>query len=377
MTKKQILVVEDESIVAEDIRRSLQNLGYEVPAVVSSGEKAIKKVEELSPDMVLMDIVLQGKIDGIEAAEQIRSNFNIPLVYLTAYSDEKILERAKITEPYGYIIKPFKERELHINIEIALYKHKMEKKLKENKEWFCTTLKSIGDAVIAADSKGSITFMNPTAQFLTEWKLMDAEGKSLGEVYNIISEETGERAENPLSRVIKEGVVVGQAKTVLIAKSGTKIPVEDNGDPIRDDKGNIIGSVLVFRDITERRQAEEELIRLKEFYEGVLEGIVTGVWVTDRNDVIRYANKGMGLITGTGSKQFVGINVLIGFSEFFKPYYMKAKDTLQPFYYEAVPLIKESHSSYQSGWLIPRIKDGNFNGMICTIESIPKYEQIE
>jgi len=128
MVEKRILVVEDESIVAEDLRDSPINLGYEVPSVVSSGEKAIRTAMDISPDLVLMDIVLQGEMDGIEAAKQIRFNYDIPVVYLTSYSDEQILERAKITEPYGYIIKPFKERELNINIEIALYKHKMEKK---------------------------------------------------------------------------------------------------------------------------------------------------------------------------------------------------------------------------------------------------------
>jgi len=127
MAQIQILVVEDEIIVAEDIRRSLKNLGYNVPSVVSSGEAAIKKAQENNPDLVLMDIMLHGEMDGIAAAGIIRSKFDIPIVYLTAYSDNKILERAKITEPFGYIIKPFNERELAINIEIAIYKHRMER----------------------------------------------------------------------------------------------------------------------------------------------------------------------------------------------------------------------------------------------------------
>lgn len=147
--KAKIMIVEDEVIVAEDIKRSLLNLGYEVPSVVSSGEEALKKVEELRPDLILMDIVLNSEIDGVETADKIRSMYNIPIVYLTAYSDEITVEKAKITEPYGYIIKPFKERELHINIEIDLYKHRMERKLRESREWFIKTLKSIGDSVIA------------------------------------------------------------------------------------------------------------------------------------------------------------------------------------------------------------------------------------
>jgi len=118
----KILVVEDENIVAMDIQNSLKSLGYAVPAVVSSGEDAIKTAADTYPDLVLMDIVLEGRMDGVQAAEQIHGRFNIPVVYLTAYGDEKMLQRAKMTEPFGYIIKPFKQRELRSSIEVALYK---------------------------------------------------------------------------------------------------------------------------------------------------------------------------------------------------------------------------------------------------------------
>lgn len=125
MNKVQILVVEDES-TAIDTQKTLQNLGYDVPSVVCSGEAAIQKAGENKPDLVLMDIALTGQMDGIEAAEQIRSRFNIPIVYFfTAYLDDKTLERAKITEPTGYIVKPFEDRELKIAMEMAVYKIKI------------------------------------------------------------------------------------------------------------------------------------------------------------------------------------------------------------------------------------------------------------
>jgi signal transduction histidine kinase len=130
--KKQILVVEDEIVTGMDIQRRLKNLGYDVHVVVSSGEKAIEKVKENHPDLVLMDINLNREMDGIEAASIIHSFSDIPIIYLTAYSDEKTLERAKITEPYAYVIKPIKDRELHINIEIAFFKHKIQKMTVEN-----------------------------------------------------------------------------------------------------------------------------------------------------------------------------------------------------------------------------------------------------
>ncbi|MCX9085817.1 MAG: ATP-binding protein [Candidatus Methanoperedens sp.] len=129
---KQILVVEDEVITGMDIQNRLKNMGFNVPVVVTSGEDAIKKVKENNPDLVLMDINLNRKMDGIETASQIHSFSDIPIIYMTAYSDEKTLERAKITEPYGYIIKPVKDRELLINIEITFSKHKIQKMTIEN-----------------------------------------------------------------------------------------------------------------------------------------------------------------------------------------------------------------------------------------------------
>jgi len=132
--KNQILIVEDERIVAEDIKMSLQRLGYAVSGTAISGEEAVKKAGEMQPDLVLMDIVLEGEMDGIEAASAISSRFDIPVVYLTAYADKKMLERAKVTEPFGYILKPFEDRELRSILEIALYKHRMERKLKETQQ---------------------------------------------------------------------------------------------------------------------------------------------------------------------------------------------------------------------------------------------------
>lgn len=124
MAKTQILIVEDESIVAKDLKNTLELMGYEVPKVVSSGEDAIKKAEELLPDLILMDIMLKGHITGVEAASVILSKVTIPIIYLTAYSDEDTLQKIKTSDSYGYILKPFKEAELDTTIKMALHKHK-------------------------------------------------------------------------------------------------------------------------------------------------------------------------------------------------------------------------------------------------------------
>jgi CheY-like chemotaxis protein len=127
MDDKKILVVEDESIIALNIKKKLKRFGYTVPAIVATGEEAIKMAEITFPDLILMDVRLKGAMDGVKTAEEIHKRFNIPIIFLTAYSDDELLEKAKKTKPYGYIVKPFKANDLKSNIEIALYRHQMEK----------------------------------------------------------------------------------------------------------------------------------------------------------------------------------------------------------------------------------------------------------
>lgn len=284
MAKAQILVVEDEGIIAQDIQNTLKKLGYAVPAIAYSGKEGIEKAQEIQPDLVLMDIVLGGGIDGIEAAEQIRRRFHIPVVYLTAYADEKTLERAKITEPFGYILKPFEEKELYITIEMALYKHEMERRLKESQQWLTTTLKSIGDAVIATDINGCVIFMNPIAESLTGWTQKEASGKHLKKVFNIINEKTGKQVDDPVTRVLREGIVVGLANhTILISKDGTRRSIDDSGAPIKDENGKIIGVVLVFRDVSEKRRIEQELMKADKLNSL---GILAGGIAHDFNNIL-------------------------------------------------------------------------------------------
>jgi len=263
----QILIVEDEIIIAEDIQIKLIKMGYSVPDIVSSGEEAIKKVKENNPDIILMDIVIHGNIDGIETVEKIHAFSDVPVIYLTAYADQNTLERAKITEPFGYLLKPFKERELLITLEMAIYKHKMEKKLKESQKklrererWLTAAIRSIGDGVIATDLTGSIKIMNPLAQALTGWNKEEALSKPLREIFNVKSQKNNETVEDPVAKVIREGSFYGLSEqTILITKNKLEIPVDIIGSPITDDNKDIIGVVLVFYDIFERKEKETKI----------------------------------------------------------------------------------------------------------------------
>ena len=259
MVKARILVVEDDRIVAKDIQESLEIMGYAVLTTVPSGKEAIESAENNAPDLILMDIKLKGEMNGTEADEELHGRLEIPIIYLTAYSDDEVLEKAKITEPFGYLIKPFEDRELRSTIEIALYKHKIEKKLKENEEWLATTLKSIGDAVITTDTNGNVTFLNPAAESLTGWRREDAVGIPLKEMLNIVDEETRRPVENLAEKVIDKNKIDGIANaTLLITKHGEEIPIDAGGSPIRNDRGEITGAVYILSDVSQRKQAEEE-----------------------------------------------------------------------------------------------------------------------
>ncbi|ACK69565.1 response regulator receiver sensor signal transduction histidine kinase [Gloeothece citriformis PCC 7424] len=173
MAGERILVVEDERIVARDIEKRLKKLGYTVPFSVGSGEETLKIVAENPLDLILMDIELKGKIDGIETAEQIRTNYNIPIIYLTAYADDITLERAKATEPFGYIVKPFDEKDLHVAIEVALRRRLAEKAIRValEKEKELSELKSRFWSMVAHEFRTPMTTILGSAQLLEELHL--------------------------------------------------------------------------------------------------------------------------------------------------------------------------------------------------------------
>ena len=292
MGKAIILVVEHEAIVAEDLQRRLEQMGYNVPCIAASGEEAVKGTRRHNPDLVLMNVLLAGPMNGIEAADRIRSTIDIPIIYLTAYADEEILERAKITEPFGYLIKPVSDRELHSNIEISIYKHRTDKQLSEKEKGHSTVLSSIGDAVITTDTKGNIRFMNPAAESLTGWSNNESAGKPVEDVFNIINEETGEQVENPVQKVMKTGMVAGLANhTLLVTRDGTQIPIDDSGAPIRDENGHITGVVLVFHSIVDRKKAETLILQAKQDWEDTFNTITDMITVHDKDFNIIRANK--------------------------------------------------------------------------------------
>ncbi|MDF5736148.1 MULTISPECIES: GGDEF domain-containing response regulator [unclassified Nostoc] len=269
MFNHKILVVEDEKISASNIRKSLQKLGYSVSEINKSGEDAIKKVAETGPHLVLIDICLAGEVDGVHVADIIQNHFHVPVVYLTEGSEYKTLHKNQLSEPFSYIVKPFIESDLHFAIETALHKHQSKNILYEEKQRLAAVINSMGYAVIVTDANGCIQMMNPIAELITGWKQSEVFGKDLVEVVNLVDKDVGKTTENLARYVIEVGEVLNLPENcTLITKDGKEIAIGNNISLIRDQNSNITGAVLVFQDISKRKQTEAQLIR-NAFYDGL------------------------------------------------------------------------------------------------------------
>ncbi len=264
MPKSRILVVEDEILVREDIEDCLAGLGHEVVSVASTGAEALRKIPTARPDLILMDIRLKGDMDGVEAARQIRTNFRLPVIFLTAHADDATLQRAKAADPLGYIVKPFAETTVNAVIETAMHKHELDRRLRETEEWLTTTLGSIGEAILATDSSRRITFVNRVAEDLTGWSAEEAMGKDVDTVFPLRDGRTREPIPGPVATILRDGKGMElAADTILVCRDGTERQIADSACPIKDKAGNVIGTVLVFRDTSERLRAAEALRQMQ------------------------------------------------------------------------------------------------------------------
>jgi len=288
MTMITILIVEDEGIVAEEIKSRLRHRGYEVTAIVASGEDAVAKAEEARPDLVLMDIKLRGEMDGIEAAKEIRSRFDIPVIYLTAYADEDTLHRAKVTEPFGYILKPFEERELHTSIEMGLYKHKMEKKLRESEENYCSLFDNAILGIYRITSSDNIVMANPAFVAMLGYSSFEELTQHCqlgGDIYSpkIPRSEITQLVE-------REGKVMG-IESAWEKKDGTTVFTRENVKVVRDETGTVRYYEGIVEDITERKRAEEEKRMTQQLLSKTLSDLSDAVLIIDTETAeVTYCN---------------------------------------------------------------------------------------
>ncbi len=267
--KKTLLLVEDEALIAIAQKTSLEKQDYWV-ITATSGKKAIALFREnLSIDLVLMDIDLGTGMDGTQTAAEILAIRAVPVVFLSSHSEPSVVGKTDLITSYGYVVKNSGHTILEASIKMAFRLFEAKVELEKETENLNITLNSIGDAVIATDHEGNILRINPVAQTLTGWSLEEAAGKSSDTVFRIINAQTRLPVESPVQKVLEKGTIIGLANhTVLVAKDGTEYQIADSGSPIKDRNGNITGVVLVFRNVTEeyhkleRQRLSEERIAL-------------------------------------------------------------------------------------------------------------------
>jgi PAS domain S-box-containing protein len=301
MSGKRVLIVEDESVIAAGIAKKLENRGYDPVASVSSGEEAISTAEELQPDVVLMDVRIEGDMDGTAAAAEIRRRLDIPVVYLTAYSDQQTLSKAKLSEPYGYILKPFREQELYSVLEISIYRHEMEKRVRESEERYRTVSSVISDFAYSLIEDGTA---DDTGTMHFDW-ITDAVESITGYPKSSIATiadwtDLIVPADRELYEEFVEAGKTGRRSKVEYRISSANGSVKALRDQCQwqageNGPGRLVGAVT---DISHERalekQAQESELKLSKLVEMMNEGL----WLVDPSGRITYANDALAGILG-------------------------------------------------------------------------------
>ena len=237
-SNKKILITEDEGIVALEIRETLENLGYYVVGEAQTGQEAIELARDAKPDLVLMDITLQGDMDGIEAAERIYNLYDIPIIFLTSHSDEATIKKAMRSNPFGYLIKPFNDRELYSNIEMTLHKHSVIKKVEPN-ALIDSTLRLVSDAVITVAPDGEITRMNPPAQSLTGYSREEATDYDIFHLFRHDRKKISDMMESLRSEnAEKKNLLSWMDSVTLTNRNGEFVPMSLNIGFVKGNRWN-------------------------------------------------------------------------------------------------------------------------------------------
>ena len=287
MEKATILVVEDEAITAMNLQLQLQHMGYDVPDTVAKGEDAIDKAREIRPDLLLMDIALAGQIDGIEAARQIRLTNDIPVIYLSAYTDNMLSERAKDTEPFGYLSKPITDSDLFNTIEMALYKHSVEKVLKKSEEKYRLLFNNLINPITVYDLNGNILVINIAGAKNLGRSPEELQEKSL---YEIIP-EAKDIIVRRIHKVVKSKQGIDNIEDLIKLPSGEERWFLSNHQPLKDDSGKIYAVQVISYDITERKMAEEKTIKVAKEWEATFDSISDMVSIHDKDFNLVRVNK--------------------------------------------------------------------------------------
>ena len=300
--KAKILIVEDERIIALEMRRKLESMGYDVSAIVSSGEEAVRKAEELHPDLVLMDIILQGEMDGVEAAGQIHARFDIPVVYVTANVSDARLEDITCSEPFGCLFKPFEDMELQAAVKMALYKYKMGKELKKSEERFKHLVKNSNDMIVILDENGKETYISDSVEHITGFSPEEVLNHS---GFGFLHPDDVDHMSKSLSKLLKLPGGTIQAEYRHRRKDGSWLHLEAIGTNYLH-KPSIKGIILNIRDITDRKQAEKALRDSEKNYRTLAETINDVTFVLDLEGKFTYVSPAVEKLTDYSWQDFLG-----------------------------------------------------------------------
>lgn len=256
MGRQTILIVENDAIIAMRLQKTLESWGYNTEWALS-GEKAIQEVHATPPELVLMDIGLDGQIDGIQAAEQLHQQFSLPTIFLTAYSDDELLQRARLAEPYGYLIKPVADRELRSTIEMALYKHQMDRRLRDSEERLRLVTDNMLDMVSQIDLEGCYLYLSPSHERVLGFSSQEAVGQ---DIFAGIHPDDRQRAMEVFETALRQRRPYRQEYRRKHAK-GHYVWLEAIGNPVFTPQGEMISVVVSSRDISDRKQAGERIQR--------------------------------------------------------------------------------------------------------------------
>ena len=243
-----ILVAEDEFIVAYDLQLRLKSMEYNVPLVVSSGEEILEKISQIKPDIILLDIMLKGQLDGIETAQIIKDKYSYPIIYLTASADERTLNRAKTTDSYGYILKPFDEKKLKSIIDIALCRHMIQHQIENNGSWQFALLDNNSLAIITIDLNHNIKYLNSMGYQLLSLIKSSKELDTVDNYFSFIFDKTS-NAVNPLLKALETQKIFEVPKNTIMKVNNERFIIEGYAAPIIDSKNKVIGSFLIINKI--------------------------------------------------------------------------------------------------------------------------------
>jgi diguanylate cyclase (GGDEF)-like protein/PAS domain S-box-containing protein len=384
MEKPRILIVEDEYIVAMDMQKYLERNGYQLAGHVDRGEDAVQQIAELHPDLVLMDISLKGEMDGIEAATHIWASYKLPVVFLTAYANQTTIERARIAEPYGYLLKPFDERELIAAIEMALYKNSMETRLRESEVKFRSVVENASDGIAMIDTHGRVTEWNAAMEDISGLTRAEVIDRPIWEItFQMLPKELKSEQAELFSRDVWQRSIEADYVNIdpmterdIETPEGIHKTIQSNGFKISTSQG-MMGGVII-RDVTERKRAEELLVKNEKRLRVITQNAPSIITELDLEGHILFMSR---VLPGYSMDDVLGKHVENWISEKYRPVMQQALDRVIA---EGTPQSYESAGAGAHGemrWyltnLSPVIENDRVEKIILVATDITERKQID